>query len=228
MVMVICVACGQQGSDPAYDDAMPPSGGMGALASATVIDRTIGSVTVPIPPTRSGDKLVVILRGTGTGANSVVADTTPLELTLGGMTPDVCGGWAWAWLSAALPEGIDSLVINVPPGSSVAGYALAFSGLLPTFYPDAWEFAFTRGSTSAPVGPALKAWRGNVLVSAVGTCGSVGGLAPTSPFIALPSVDGSDVAYFIPSEPGAYGAEWNDTGTGWVVASLVFRSVTLE
>lgn len=227
LLMAVCAACGQHGGDDTDEllDAPVPMSSVGAFESATVIGKTTGSVTVAIPPTKSGDKLVVILKGTGSGPSGpVTAGRTSLALAIGAMIPEACEGWAWAWLSSALPEGIDSIGINVPPQASVAGYALVFSGLSPTVYhPQAWDFGFNRGSTSNAIGPSLLSRSRNVLVSAVGTCGSVGDLVPTSPFIELPSVDGVTVAYYIPTEPGTYGAEWNFIDADWVVASLVLR-----
>ena len=56
----------------------------------------------------------------------------------------------------------------------------------------------------------------------VGTCDSLGNLTDDSPFTALPSADGIAIAYYIPDEPGGFGATWSGTGD-YVSATEILR-----
>ncbi len=166
---------------------------------------------VAIPPTNDGDQLFVMLTGPEEGGTvgAIAAGAEYVSLDLGGLTPTSCDRWAWTWHSTrSLPAGIANVSLTMSTAAQVSGYILAFSGL--SHEGLSHDFAFRRASFPAKA-PALAAGSGNVVLSMVGTCGSVGDLAD-GPFTGLPPADGIAIAYYVPEEPGAFGATWSGTG----------------
>ena len=224
--LAACAACGTHSftaDAPVAADASVPPASNGKFVSATVVGPTSGSVTVQIPPTSAGDQLDALLTGTlNNYPQSIVAGNQAVSLELGGLMPETCNRWAWTWHSAGLSAGISSVSITMTSTASFSGYLLAFSGLSGPVYDG--DVRWGGGASSPAAAPSMPAGIGNVVVSLVGTCdGSVGDLVQPTPFTALPSNDGIDVAYLIPVDAGAYGAEWTGAGGSYVAVTRVLR-----
>jgi hypothetical protein len=219
--LVACAACSQP-SEP-----LPPAS-HGALASAVMIEPTTGSQTISITPTEEGDRLYVLLIGSyGGNVHAISAGETVVYPAMAGLMIGDCEGphWAWSWISSSLSAGTRSIAITADAGATYAGYALVFSGLSPDIalvIGRTEEFANGTGSVAAA--PPLPAGPGNIMLSAVGTCGSTPPeLATSSGFTGMPPIDGLGLAYAITEGPEQTGATWHVDGPAWGAHSLVLH-----
>jgi hypothetical protein len=208
--------------DPSAEQQDPPPSN-GRFASATSFGPTTGSIDVAIPATNEGDYIYVMLTGTeqGGAVDDVFAANESVTLNLGGLMGEECPRWAWALRSTRpFPAGITSVAFTIDPGAPLAGFILVFSGLSEIGLNG--RYAFNRGS-SLPEAPTLESGVGNVVISMVGTCGSVGAIHEASPFTAIEPIEGIAIAYFIPDQPGSYGAVWTPGNGAYVTATEVLR-----
>jgi hypothetical protein len=214
-----CAACATEAPVP-IDPPQPPSSN-GRFVSATTIETTVGPTTVSIPATSEGDQIYILLTGDAEPVHQVLAGPHNVSLELGAIMPDGCDRWAWTWKSADVSAGIESLQVIVSATAAFSGHALVFGGL----YEDGFnqQSEFRRASSAPATAPAMRAGAGNVVLSFVGTCGSVGELVEPTVFTTLPGHDGIDIAYLIPTEPGEYGAEWTSAGDSYVAVTRVLR-----
>jgi len=49
------------------------------------------------------------------------------------------------------------------------------------------------------------------------------GVSAGNPFTGLDVIDGMNVGYYITSDAGEYGAQWDDRGGPWAATTIIFR-----
>jgi hypothetical protein len=202
-----------------------PSPSNGQVASIVPIAAASGTRTIAITPTHEGDRFYVLLTGTDSAfINNIVAGATPVDLAID-LSSGVCEHqWAWTWLSPGAAPGTDSIVVNADAGAAYAGYALVFSGLSPEIDLGIGEGeAFADGSTGDAIAPPLPTAQGNVMVSAVATCGSSQPDLLASEFAGMPPINGVAVAYAIANGAKQTDATWQVHGQEWQTYSLVLH-----
>jgi hypothetical protein len=219
--LVACAACSQT-SEP-----LPPASN-GALASVVAIEPTTGSQSIPITPTAQGDRLYVLLIGNNGGyVHDMSAGDTRVYLAMAGLVVGDCEGshWAWSWISSSVSAGTSSIAISADAGASYAGYAMVFSGLSPDIGLVLGRTEdFASGSGGDASAPPLPAGPGNIMLSAVGTCGAAQPeLVSSSGFTGMPPVNGVALAYSITEGPRQAGATWHVDGPHWGAHSLVLH-----
>ena len=207
---------------------------------ATVVSRTMwGPVTgtstsVPIPPTVAGDLLVVAVSWNGiadvtTGAPfaTVNASGRALGPWLVWDGPNACGSSTVLWVANNIIGGAAAVAVEMMPAGNYSSFTVAVfevSGV-EALLSDPFMFGGSSTSAATATAPAVHACPGQLVVSTIAACGALSSIAPGSPFTALGAITNDDAAFFVPTAPGAYGAEWSYGGGSWSATTLLFRRV---
>lgn len=221
--VAILAACASS-TEPATPDAPPPDAPTANIRflNGTAWGPAIGTTTVRIPPT-SADSYLVIVVGGETSARPSVPE--PTEALLGMYARDgigaPCDNHALIWGIRHVPAGVSTLTFAPYEQLSFAVYVLEFGGAIPVIGQGHW-FGHAWGDHMAAA-PLIEAWPGMAVISTLVDCGTVTGVAATSRFAGLDIVAGMNVAYYLPTEHGMYGAYWDDSGDGWVATTFVLR-----
>jgi len=78
-------------------------------------------------------------------------------------------------------------------------------------------------SMPSATAPSLDAAVGDIVVSGVATCGPVAGIEATSPFTSFDDTMFGDIGYYVPRDPGSYGADWIYAGGEFQAFTVAFR-----
>jgi len=215
LLLIACAACSQK----------PGVGADAWVVQAVASGSTTGTtITVPIAPTRAGDRLVVVPAWDGTlGWGNVRVTTDPanwLQLNAGSMMTE-CPSASELWASLVpVVGGITSVTVTSDMPATFEVYVLEVAGLAKGLADSGMQDDSTGAATATS--PALDARHGELVVSMVATCGTVGELVAASPFTGLGGFDGHGVAFYVASAAGTYGGEWSYSGGALSSASVSF------
>lgn len=210
--MFACVGCFGR-------DAMGPAALVQQAQSGPVTGR---SASVTLAPTAAGDAVLVVV------ALAPARDVSASDVTIS----SAAGTASPVQVAASCSSIYVATIGNAAPGSTAIGVTLTGDA---TFSVAALEFAGTNGSPyetggqqtgdSAPdvIAPALHTIRGQLVISALATCGTITGLGTGSPFTTVTMSDSSALAYFTPTREGTYGAAWTYSGGAWTAWSATFE-----
>jgi hypothetical protein len=127
------------------------------------------------------------------------------------------------WYARDTKPGATSVTVSLGTGANLAVWALEVSGMAASGGLDIGQ-ATNGGPTTTITAPAITpSGSPALIVSAVGSCGTIGSLAGGSSFIALPILAYNDSAYFIATAHGAYGPVFENTDSGWNASVAAFR-----
>jgi hypothetical protein len=111
--------------------------------------------------------------------------------------------------------------LGTPTGFQV--FVLEFAGTQSNWFAISGVSSGATATSSTLATAPIDATNGEPIVSMVVTCASLTGIDSSSPFTAVVGSGNADVAWFVPTMPGSYGAVWTSTGGTWDGASASFR-----
>lgn len=165
--------------------------------AATFVDSTLfgpasgtnTGVTVPIAPTTGGELLVVTVTNSTAayGWVHMIGGRSEFQVRA---AFDQCGKYVWIFTVGNIEPGLSSFTIDTEyqqPPPEFAVLVTRFAGMPPD---SGARFSYNYGDPTA-------ACTGTVVASAATSCGDVS-LAPDSPFVTRPLIDGVAAAYYIP------------------------------
>jgi hypothetical protein len=213
--LIACAACAHEPAATADAHVVQ------AIASGPTTGTT---TTVSIAPTRAGDWFVIVPAWDGALGWSQVAVTTEpaTHFWLNEGARMDCPSASGLWSSIdPIAGGITSVTVTTDTPATFEVYVLEVAGLANGLAGKGMQDDPTGAATAHS--PALDAVHGELVVSMVSTCGTVGELVAASPFTELASFDGHGVAFFVAGVAGSYGAEWSYSGGALSSASVSFQ-----
>jgi len=208
-------------------DAAPPVYEIVQTAQATG-SRT-ANVATSIGGTRSGDFLAVLVIYSGAASVASVTDDasgggdTYASASLLSIAPGNCQA-SEIWYARDLKAGATSVSVTMTAGvTSLWVWVLEASGMRESGGVDNGTDG-TGGATNTITAPTVTPTGAPALVvSAVGSCGSIGGISGGNPFTALPAQGGNGAAYYIALTPGTYGPVFGNNNKAWNASVAAFR-----
>ena len=225
-------ACPAGSSGP---DAAPiitcPLAGTDAVqfVASTVFNATSTNVltSAAIPATHAGDLLVVAVSWQSTASDP--GDIVSVSINGGfaqewarGGEPD-CGKITEVWGISGAPADATSVSVHMSQASMPSITVLEFSGdgeMLSSAV-DVYESSADAAAVAAT--HKFHACPGQLVVSVLSTCQEQSVLTDGSLFTPVENHNSADTAYFIPTEPGVYGASWTYGGGDWDAINVSLR-----
>ena len=127
------------------------------------------------------------------------------------------------WYARNATGGAQNVTVSLSNGGSVALWVIEASGLASTGGVDDGQTGSgspTRTITAPTVGVTVAP---NLVVAAVGSCGTIGGIHSGNPFTALTSQNGNNVAYDVATSTGSYGPVFDNSNDSWNASVASFH-----
>jgi hypothetical protein len=226
----LATGCGRVGLDarPAADALAPADAATSSAFVQGAAKRTASSTTtlaLPLAPTRAGDLLVVAVaqESSTTAIVTAIADGSAGDAFASANARSIdsnCANTAEIWYAPNIAAGATQVTITMDAAVTYNAWVAEFSGATTLV---ASAHADSHPSTTTIDAPPIAVSTGAIVVDAEVTCGAASAIDASSPFTGLQILNGEDLAYYIATAPGSYGASWAYGGGTWDASSAAFR-----
>ncbi len=216
LALVACSACT---SSP--DSTLGVIRGGDRVQTAASGRLTANTASVEIPTTQGGELLVVGLTYASLDVLTEAVQTdagAPLMIQLA--HADGCDSTTSLYVVGDAAAGARSVEVSLPSEMTFNVFVLEIADVMSNI-PSA-----TMGSSDSmpsATAPSVDATLGDVVVSGVATCGPIAGIEATSPFTSFDDTMLGDIGYYVPGDPGSYGADWIYSGGAFQAFTVAFR-----
>ncbi len=221
--LVACAACTSSPGDPDGTLGVLGGGDPGTRVRTAASGRlTAKTASVEIPTTQGGELLVVGVTYANLAVPAVTVQTDagdPLMIQL--VHADGCLSTTSLHVVGDASAGARSVEVTLSSVMPFDVFVLEIADVTSKFPADA--ATASEDSMPSATAPAVDAMLGDVVVSGVATCGPVAGIEATSPFTSFDDTMFGDIAYYVPGDPGSYGADWIYSGGAFEAFTVAFR-----
>jgi hypothetical protein len=127
------------------------------------------------------------------------------------------------WYVRDAGAGATSVTVTMSASVNLAVWVLEVSGLGASGGVDMGEVGNGGATTTITAPSVTPSGTPALIVSALGSCGTIGSIAGGNPFTALPKQSNNGAAYYIATTAGAYGPVFTNSYSGWNASIAAFR-----
>jgi hypothetical protein len=204
------------------------AGPIGVVQTANAAKSGTTTLSTTIAATQSGSLLVVLSTYYGvTPTITGIADDAPggsntyVSASLRSVTGTCQASEIWYARNAR--AGAKSVTVTTSGSVTLQVWVVELSNTRTTGGVDVGNVGSGAASTTITAPTVTPSGVPAVVVSALGSCGTMGSLAGGSPFTALPIQNGNGAAYYIATAPGAFGPVYNNSNNAWNASVAAFR-----
>jgi hypothetical protein len=220
---------GAGGPSEGDEDGSADAPAVANIASGQSNGATNLAVATLPNPTQSGDFLAVLVTGVGSGSVASIGDDAP-----GGSNAYVsanakayeldCTCYTEIWYARNVRAGARTVTVTTVASNSSLAWVMELSGINASNGADLSAVANTQPVATVVVAPSITPPATPALVlSVVASCATISSVQDQSGFTDLPILEGNVAAYRIVTDPGSYGAVWNQDAGGWCASTAAFR-----
>jgi hypothetical protein len=198
------------------------------VQSAESNSATTSTASVKVLPMTRGSFVAVLATYYGVGPSITgVADNTPggsNTYTSANLRSVATGCQASEiWYARAARAAATSVTVTTTGNVTLGVWVLEVSGLATSGGVNIGEVGNGDPNTTITAPTVSPSGAPALIVSALGSCGTIGSIPGGNPFIALPKEDNNGAAYYVATAAGTFGPVFTNSNSGWNASVAAFR-----